>query len=162
MDAMSTLICITYEDEYRASEIFPVLLRLWDGNLIDIDDAVTVTRDWSSELHLHHLTHLTGDMSAHTFWQALLHALLIAPLTNRHEGGAGTEAPMLLATFGIATDFAANLRERLQPGNSAMLIFIRRSVPAWGVPEVSRFGGAIAMTPVRVTQADVTRPEMPG
>jgi uncharacterized membrane protein len=148
MIAMSTLICIIYEDVHRAAEVFPSLLRLRASGLVDIDDTISVMRDRDGMVHMHRLTQIPDDAVAGAFWQTLLHALLIVPLADRAEDDV--DASALLETRGIAADFAAHLRSHLRPGTSAILILIRRPIPAWGIPEVSRFGGAILMTHLRL------------
>lgn len=159
---MGTLICITYEDEYRALEILPSLLRLQAGSLIDIDDTLVVTGDPSGTLRVLQLIQVPDDGVDHGFWGTLLHALIVTPLREGQEESSDAPAPPLLARLGIATDFAANLRHRLRPGTSAVLILIRRPLAAWTIPEVSRFGGAIAMTPVHIDSGTASLPRSTG
>jgi uncharacterized membrane protein len=156
---MGTLICITYEDEYRALEIFPSLLRLQAGSLIDIDDTLVVIGDQSGTLRALHLFHVPDDGEDQGIWGTLLHALIVTPLREGGEEGGDAPTPPLLARLGIAIDFAANLRHRLRPGTSAILIFIRRPLAAWTIPEVSRFGGTIAMTPLHIDSGNASLPD---
>jgi uncharacterized membrane protein len=158
---MGTLICITYEDEYRALEVFPSLLRLQAGSLIDIDDTLAILGGQSGTVRALQLVHVPNSDVDQDFWRTLLHALIVTPLRESQEEGGDTSASSLLAQLGIAADFAANLRHRLRPGTSALLIRIRRPVAAWTIPEVSRFGGTIAMTPLRINLGAASLPDQP-
>ena len=54
---MANLVVIAYDDEFRAAEVLATLRRLQRDYLIDLDDAVYVTKDGEGKIKLHESTH---------------------------------------------------------------------------------------------------------
>lgn len=149
---MSDLIVVAYPDEYRAAEVLAVLQRLQGKVLIDLEDAVYVTKDENGKLKLHETVPMTKigattGMVSGTFWGMLIGLLFLQPALGAVAGaaiGAGTGALSgKLADYGIKEDFIRQLAQNLQNGSSALFVLIRRATPDKVLAEVRPYGGTI-------------------
>src|SRR5215469_4276638 len=95
---MSTLIAITYPDVNQAGKVFNTLKRLVTEHVLDMHDAVYVTKDSSGEVDLHQLVNMAGQSAARgglsgALWGGLIGLLFLQPLAGMAIGaavGAGT------------------------------------------------------------------------
>ncbi|MEI8340941.1 MAG: hypothetical protein WCH43_05305, partial [Verrucomicrobiota bacterium] len=69
---MSTLIVVGYQDLHKAEEVRLTLIKLQQDYLIDLEDAVAVTKDAGGKIKLHQAINLTatGALSG-GFWGTL-------------------------------------------------------------------------------------------
>ncbi len=61
---MSTLIAITYPDINQAGVVLNTLKRLVKQHVLDMEDAVCVTKDPDGEVDLHQMINLPGAGAA--------------------------------------------------------------------------------------------------
>jgi uncharacterized membrane protein len=95
---MSDLVVITYHDVIQAGKELDTLKRLVTEHLLDLDDAVYVTKDSSGEVDLHQMINLPGVGAATggargMLWGTLIGLLFLQPLAGAASGaavGAGT------------------------------------------------------------------------
>jgi uncharacterized membrane protein len=147
---MSELVVIAYDDEYRAAEVLATLRRLQKEYLIDLEDAVYVTKDRAGKFKLHESADLTAAGAAGGgFWGLLIGLLFFAPLAGLAVGaGAGALAGKL-TDVGIDTQFMRELSARLEPGSSALFVLVRQANAERVVPEIEVFGGAVVRTSLK-------------
>lgn len=144
---MSTFVAITYPDEQRAAEVMETLGRLQKQYLIDLEDAVYVTKDDKGKLSLHQAHNLEAAGAAGgAMWGALFGLLFFMPLAGMAIG-AGTGWLMgKLSDYGIDDKFVKQLSADLHPNTSAIFAVVRRSTPDKVIPEISKFGGHVLQT----------------
>jgi uncharacterized membrane protein len=107
---MSTLVAITYPDEYRAAEVLATLQRLQREYLLDLDDACYVTKGKDGKVRLHQSTSLTGkDAKGGTLWGALVGLLFLAPIAGAAIGAASGALVGKLSDVGIDDNWARQL-----------------------------------------------------
>ena len=147
---MSELVVIAYDDQYRAAEVLATLRRLQSEYLIDLEDAVYVTKDGEGKIKLHESTNLTAAGAAGGgFWGLLIGLLFFAPLAGLAVGaGAGAIAGKLTEA-GIDTQFMRELSVRLAPGSSALFVLVRHANADRVVPEIEVFGGSVVRTSLK-------------
>lgn len=152
---MSTLVAITYPDVNQAGKVFNTLKRLVTEHVLDMHDAVYVTKDSSGEVDLHQLINMPGVGAARgagggALWGALIGLLFLQPLTGAVIGaavGAGTGALAGRFTdYGIDDNFVRQLSTQLSPNSSAIFVLIRRMTEDKVVPEISQYGGTVLRT----------------
>ena len=152
---MSTLVAITYPDVNQAGRVFNTLKRLVTEHVLDMDDAVYVTKDSSGEVDLHQLINLPGVGAAHgatggALWGALIGLLFLQPLTGAAIGaaiGAGTGAIAgRFKDYGIDDNFVRQLSTQMTPNSSAIFVLIRRMTEDKVVPEIRQYGGTVLRT----------------
>ena len=99
---MATLVSIVYPDKNRALEVRNVLVRLQAQYLIDVVDAVVVTRDDKGKTHLDQLAPLVemGAMNG-ALWGLLVGILFFAPLLGAAVGAASGALAGKFSDYGI-------------------------------------------------------------
>lgn len=152
---MSDLVAITYPDINQAGVVLGSLKRLMTEHVLDLDDAVYVTKDASGEIDLHQMINLPGAGAASggasgALWGTLIGLLFLQPLAGAAIGaavGAGTGALAGKFTdYGIDDKFVKQLATQMQPNTSAIFVLIRSMTVDKVLPEVSRFGGTVLRT----------------
>lgn len=157
---MSTLIAVTYPSEQRAQEVLAELRKLELHYLIDLEDAVYVTKDANGKPKLHQAVDLTQAGAVNGAFWGLLVGLLItlpfpfmAPLAwmgiAAATAGVGAASGALIgraSDLGIDDSFMENLTTNMTPGSST-LFFLARSVTLDKVePDLAKFGGQVLYT----------------
>lgn len=152
---MSTLVVITYPDVNQAGQVFNTLKRLVTEHILDLDDAVYVTKDSSGEVDLHQLINVAGQSAARggvggALWGGLIGLLFLQPLAGMAIGaavGAGTGAIAgRFSDYGIDDNFVKQLSAQMTPNSSAIFVLIRRMTEDKVVPELSQYGGTVLRT----------------
>jgi uncharacterized membrane protein len=144
---MPDLVAIAYDDEYQAAEVLNTLRRLEREYLIDLNDAVTVTKDAAGEVKLHQSMNLTASGAVGGgFWGLLVGALFLAPVAGAAVGAGVGALAGKLSDVGVDDQFARELGERLEPRTSALLVLVERSTPDRVLPEIKHFGGQVLQT----------------
>ena len=141
---MSDLIAIAYPEEHRAAEVLATLRRLQNEYLIDLEDAVVVTKDDAGKVKLHQSVDLVGAGAAGgALWGTAIGLLFLNPLLGALVGAASGALSGRLTDYGIKDDFIRELSQRLQPNSSAIFFLARRMTADKVTPEVGKFGGTI-------------------
>jgi uncharacterized membrane protein len=152
---MSDLVAITYPDVNQAGKVLDVVKRLVKEHLLEVDDAVYVTKDSSGEVDLHQMINLPATSAAHggahgALWGGLIGLLFLQPLAGMAIGaaiGAGTGAVAGTFTdYGIDDQFVKQLSTQMTPSSSAIFILFRRATMDKVVPELSKYGGTVLHT----------------
>ncbi len=152
---MSTLIAVSYPDVRRAEQVMEALKQMQSSYLIDLDDAVYVTKDAGGKVQLHQAMNLMksaagGGAVWGGMWGLLIGSLVLQPIAGAAIGagiGAGTGAIAgSLSDFGIDDRFVRQLAATLTPNSSAILFLVRKATPEKVLPEFSKFGGTIIQT----------------
>ena len=88
---MSTMVAIVFDDESTAFEMRGALVKMQNQFLLDMDDAVVVTRDLRGKAKLHQAVSLTAAGAVGGgFWGMLVGLLFLNPLLGAAIGaGAG-------------------------------------------------------------------------
>jgi uncharacterized membrane protein len=144
---MSELIVIAYPDQYRAAEVIATLKRLQTEYLIDLDDAVYVTKDAQNKIKLNQSVDLTttGALGG-AFWGSLIGLLFLMPIFGAAVGAAAGAISGHYSDYGIDDNFIKQLATQMQPNSSAIFVLVRRSTPDKVLPEVSKYGGTVIKT----------------
>lgn len=149
---MSTLIAVSYPDINKAEQVVETLRQMQSEYLIDLDDAVYVTKDAQGKVKLHQSVNLVGAGAGGGalwggLWGLLIGALVLQPIAGAAIGagiGAGTGAIAgSLTDYGVDDNFIKQLGANLTPNSSAMIILVRRATTDKVIPEISKYGGTI-------------------
>lgn len=144
---MSEMIVVAYPDKFRAAEVLATLRRLQTEYLIDLEDAVTVTKEDNGKVKLHQSVDLTtaGALEG-GFWGALIGMLFLSPLLGGAIGASAGALAGNASDYGINDDFIRELGSQLAPGSSALFVLVRKFTTDKVVPEISKFGGRVLRT----------------
>jgi uncharacterized membrane protein len=144
---MSTLAVIAYDDPFKAEEVRLKLRKLQAEYLIDLEDAVVVTKDAAGKIKLHQAVNLTaaGAVSG-GFWGTLVGLIFLNPLLGMAIGAGTGAVSGALADVGINDQFMKDLATTLKPGSSALFVLVRKATPDKVLEEVKGTGGTVLKT----------------
>ena len=150
---MSNLIVIGFNNAADAFEMRAALAKLQAQYLIEMEDAVVVTRDAQGKVQLHQAVNLTaaGAMSG-AFWGTLIGLLFLNPLLGAAVGAGSGALSGRLADIGINDPFMKELGATLTPGSAALFVLVRKSTPDKVLEGLKPFAGK-----GRVLQTSLTK-----
>ena len=144
---MSELIAIAYDDQKTAETVRMTLADLRHEQIVELDDAVVVTRDADGKVHLHQASNpVTTGAAGGALWGSLIGLIFLMPLMGLLIGAAGGALAGTTTDLGINNDFMKELGQKLTPGTSALLLLIRKSTPDKMLPRIEGFGGHVIQT----------------
>jgi uncharacterized membrane protein len=150
---MSNLIVIGFDNEADAFEMRAALAKLQSQYLIEMEDAVVVTRDVKGKVQLHQAMNLTGAGAVSgAFWGMLIGMLFLNPLLGAAVGAGGGALSGKLSDIGINDQFMKDLGATLTSGTSALFVLVRKSTPDKVLEALKPFAGK-----GRVLQTSLTR-----
>jgi len=144
---MSTLTVIGYDDLFKAEEVRLKLRKLQAEYLIDLEDAVVVTKDQAGKVKLHQAINLTtaGAFSG-GFWGSLIGMIFLNPLLGLAIGASTGAVSGALTDLGINDQFMKDLAATFKPGTSAWFVLVRKATPDKVLEELKGSGGTILKT----------------
>jgi len=150
---MSNLIVIGFDNEADAFEMRAALAKLQAQYLIEMEDAVVVTRDPKGKVQLHQAVSLTaaGAVSG-GFWGMLIGMLFLNPLAGLAIGAGSGALSGKLSDIGINDQFMKELGATLTEGTSALFVLVRKSTPDKVLEALKPFAGK-----GRVLQTSLTK-----
>jgi uncharacterized membrane protein len=124
---MSTLVAVVFNDESTAFEVRAALAKMQKQYLLEMEDAVVVTRDPNGKTKLHQAVSLTGAGAVSGgFWGMLIGLLFLNPLLGAAIGaGAGAMAAKF-QDIGLDDKMMKDIGESLKPGTSALFVLLRK------------------------------------
>jgi len=139
---MSNLVVIGFDNPADAFELRAALARMQAQYLIEMEDAVVVTRDDKGAVQLHQAMNLTaaGAVSG-AFWGSLVGLLFLNPLLGAAVGAGSGALSGKLADLGISDQFMKDLSATLTPGTSALFVLVRKSTPDKLIEGLKPFAG---------------------
>ena len=144
---MSTLVVIGYNEIHKAEEVRLTLVKLQRDYLIDLEDAVAVTKDAKGKIKLHQTVNLTAAGAASGgFWGMLIGLIFLNPLLGLAVGASAGAVSGALVDLGINDQFMKDLAATLTPNSSALFVLVRKSTPDKVLEEVKGTGGTILKT----------------
>ena len=144
---MSTLVVIGYNEIHKAEEVRLTLVKLQREYLIDLEDAVAVTKDAKGKIKLHQTVNLTAAGAASGgFWGMLIGLMFLNPLLGIAVGASAGAVSGALVDLGINDQFMKDLAATLTPNSSALFVLVRKSTPDKVLEEVKGTGGTVLKT----------------
>jgi len=125
---MSTLVAVVFNDESTAFEMRGALVKMQKQYLVDMEDAVVVTRDPDGKTKLHQAVSLTtaGAVSG-GFWGMLIGLLFLNPLLGAAIGAGAGALASKFQDLGLDDKMMKNVGDSLKPGTSALFLLIRKA-----------------------------------
>ena len=139
---MSDLIVISFEDEQTAFTLRAELAKLQQEYLIEMDDAVVVTKDDKGKVKLHQAQNLTalGAVSG-GFWGVLIGMIFLNPLLGAAVGAGAGALSGALTDIGISNNMMKSFAESFKPGCSALFVLVRKATGDKVLAGLSEFTG---------------------
>jgi uncharacterized membrane protein len=177
---MSAMIVVAFRDAHRAAEVLVELRRReWDW-IADLDHAVVV--GWNSRGNLRvqlSVDPTTKDGGAWArVWGSLLHLTLLVPNTDGMTEAAGnvsTESGAFLGTEGangkravlnanwwkktlrISDEFIRDIGAMIQPGDSAVFMFLQTPKLVSVLKQLRNYGGMLLHTSLSQEQEETLK-----
>ena len=139
---MSTLVAVVFHDQSTAFEIRAALAKMQDQYLLEMDDAVVVTRDLKGKIKMHQATSLTAAGAASgAFWGMLIGLLFFAPFIGAAVGAGAGALSGKLSDIGMDKQMAKQLGDELTPDSSALIVILRRVIADKVLDGLKQFAG---------------------
>ena len=139
---MSTLIAVVFHDESTAFEMRAALAKMQNQYLLEMDDAVVVTRDVKGKIKLHQAVSLTAAGAANgAFWGMLIGLLFFNPLVGLAVGAGAGALSGKLTDLGVDNKMAKQLGDELTPGSSALIVLLRKVTADKVLDGLKQFAG---------------------
>jgi len=139
---MSTLVAIVFKDETTAFEMRAALAKMQKQYLLNMEDAVVVTRDENGKTRLHETTSLTAAGAVHgAFWGMLLGLLFLNPLLGAALGAGAGAITGRFTNIGIDSKMVKDVGDSLKPGTSALFVLLRRMTADKVLDGLKEFAG---------------------
>jgi uncharacterized membrane protein len=123
------------------------LTDLMAQRIIELEDAVVVTRDEDGHVKLHQaLRPAATGAAGGLLWGGLIGLLFLAPLIGMAIGAAAGGAAGALTDVGIDDEFMKKFGRSLVPGGAALVLLVRKVTPDKVLPHVQRYGGEVIQT----------------
>ena len=123
---MSHILVVTFEDETQALSVLESLKSLQHQGLLSLDDAAVIVKDAKGEVHVKTKVESGVKVGAVAGgFLGLLIASFLFPLAGIALGAAGGALIGKSFHTGVDKNFVTEVRNSLQPGNSAILFIVR-------------------------------------
>ena len=124
---MADLIAVEFDDPATAFALRAELAGFQKEYLIEMEDAVVVTRDEDGKVQLHQPVNLTAAGAVGgTMWGALVGLLFLNPLLGAAIGAGAGAVSGAFTDIGIDDKKMKEMGEGLKPGGSALFVLVRR------------------------------------
>ncbi len=124
---MSDLIVVAFDDEATAFELRAALVKLQKEYLIEMEDAVVVTKSADGKVALHQAVNLTATGAVGGgMWGALIGLLFLNPLLGAAVGAGAGAISGKLTDIGINDQFMKDLGATLTNGGAAVCVLVRK------------------------------------
>ena len=124
---MATLVAVVFDDESTAFEMRAALVKMQKQYLIEMEDAVVVTRDPDGKTKLHQATSLTaaGAVSG-AFWGMLIGLLFLNPLIGAAVGAGAGALSAKFQDIGLDDKMMKDMGDTMKPGSSALFVLLKK------------------------------------
>lgn len=124
---MSTLVAVVFDDESTAFEMRAALAKMQKQYLLEMEDAVVVTRDENGKTKLHQAVSLTtAGAVGGGFWGMLIGLLFLNPLLGAVVGAGAGALAARFQDIGVNDKMMKDIGDSLKPGTSALFVLLRK------------------------------------
>ena len=125
---MSNLVAVVFDDEATAFEMRAALVRMQKEHLIEIEDAVVVTRDKKGKTKLDQAVSLTSAGAVGGgFWGMLIGLIFLNPLLGAAIGAGAGALSGRFNDIGLNDKMMKDLAQSFTPGTSGLFVLVRKA-----------------------------------
>jgi uncharacterized membrane protein len=125
---MSNLVVVVFNDEVTAFEMRTALLKMQKDYLIQLEDAVVVTRDASGKTKLDQAVNLTSAGAVGGgFWGLLIGLIYLNPLLGAAVGAGAGALSGKLTDIGVNDKMMKEIGQSFKPGSSGLFLLVRKA-----------------------------------
>jgi uncharacterized membrane protein len=139
---MSDLVVVLFKDQSTAFEMRAALAKMQKQYIIEMEDAVVVTKDEKGKVKLHQAMNLTvAGAASGGFWGMLLGLIFLNPLLGWAAGAGMGALSGKLSDIGIDDKMMKELAESFTEGDSALFVLVRKATPDKVIEGLKEFAG---------------------
>jgi uncharacterized membrane protein len=139
---MSNLVAVVFEDEVTAFEMRAALVKMQKEYLIDIEDAVVVTRDQKGKTRLDQAVNLTSAGAVGGgFWGMLIGLIFLNPILGAAIGAGAGALSGRLNDIGLNDKMMKDIGQSFKPGTSGLFVLVRRATVDKVLQGLKEFAG---------------------
>jgi uncharacterized membrane protein len=139
---MSDLVVVLFKDQSTAFEMRAALARMQKQYIIEMEDAVVVTKDEKGKVKLHQATNLTvAGAATGGFWGMLIGLIFLNPLLGWAAGTGVGAISGKLSDIGIDDKMIKELAQSFTDGDSALFVLVRKATPDKVLEGLKEFAG---------------------
>jgi len=139
---MSNLVAVVFEDEATAFEMRAALVKMQKEYLIEIEDAVVVTRDQKGKTRLDQAVNLTtAGAVGGGFWGMLIGLIFLNPLLGAAIGAGAGALSGKLNDIGLNDKMMKDIGQAFKPGTSGLFVLVRRATVDKVLEGLKQFAG---------------------
>lgn len=155
---MSTLVALAFNDEKTAFDMREKLLSMQKEYLIEMEDAVVVTKSAEGKVKLHQAVNLTATGAVGgTFWGMLIGMLFLNPLLGAAVGAGTGALTGALTDIGVDDKFMKDLATSIDSGHAMLFVLVRRATTDKVLEGLKGFQGTIIQTSLAKDQEEQLR-----
>jgi uncharacterized membrane protein len=144
---MAEIVSIIYPNADVAFAARERLFELQSQFLVELADAVVVTKDESGKTELHQAVNLTASSAVSGgFWGSLIGLLFLNPLLGLVVGAGAGAISGHFTDYGIPDDQMREVAQTFQPGSAALFVLLRKVTADKVGDELAKFGGTLLRT----------------
>ncbi|PZO66763.1 MAG: hypothetical protein DI498_05785 [Paracoccus denitrificans] len=155
---MADLIVVGFDNAEDAFKLRDELVQAQKEYLVELADAVVVTRPSEGEYQLHQGVNLTaaGALGG-TFWGGLVGLIFLNPLLGAAVGAASGALAGSLTDYGIDDDFIRGIGKTLPQGGAAVFLLARKLNLDKLDERIGGFSGGARIIQTSLSDADEAR-----
>ena len=124
---MSDLIVVAFDDEATAFELRAALVKLQKEYLLEMEDAVVITKSADGKVALHQAVNMTAAGAVGgAFWGTLVGLLFLNPLLGMAAGAGAGALSGKFTDIGINDTFLKEVGGSLTNGGAAVAVLVRK------------------------------------
>ena len=139
---MSNLVVAVFNDEVTAFEMRTALLKMQKDYLIELEDAVVVTRDKTGKTKLDQAVNLTSAGAVGGgFWGLLIGLIFLNPLLGAAVGAGAGALSGKLTDIGLNDKMMKDIGQSFKPGSSGLFLLVRKATVDKVLEGLKEFAG---------------------
>ncbi|MGC1408822.1 MAG: DUF1269 domain-containing protein [Acetobacteraceae bacterium] len=160
---MSDLLVIEFPTEAKADKVRQKLLAMQQEYLIELGDAVIVTKCPEGHVRLNQLFQpVKAGAVSRLFWGTLVGLLFMMPLAGAAIGTTSGAISGKLTDVGINDQFMKDVGKTLQSGNAALFLLIRKMTTDKVAAALRGTGGTVLRSSFDETKEEVLQAALAG
>jgi uncharacterized membrane protein len=139
---MSHLVAVVFDDEATAFEMRAALVKMQKEYLVELEDAVVVTKNAKGKTKLDQAMNLTATGAiGGGFWGLLIGMIFLNPLLGAALGAGAGALSGRLNDIGLDDKMMKDVAKSFTPGSSALFVLIRRATSDKVLAGLAEFTG---------------------
>jgi uncharacterized membrane protein len=146
---MATLVAIAYPDETTAEQARHTVQGLERDLVIQADQVAAISRDAEGKYHVtttHGGASTAGGAVWGGFWGFLFGLIFFIPIAGLAVGAGLGALFGHLGENAVDREFQDQVRDKVQPGTSALFMIIEQATPDKAIAALKQYGGTVIRT----------------